>query len=283
MSSTPDAASFVLRDDVDLPAAFDEEVPAGATVLVLLAHEPLDPEPVGVAVVTGSVPALSLRRCWVRPDRAEALSTLVEMVRARATSAGAAVLTFVVPYGDSRLAAVAVGAAVLGEHLEKRLTADVAPPAGFGWRSMTEAELDPWRERQVEAYAEDDLAGCGGDVGLARREARDDFTRLLPDGLQTPDTSLVLLSVHGDTVGHLWVRHRREPGLSFVYDVEIAPEHRGRGWGRAAMVAAEVLSREAGDVRLGLHVFGGNGVARNLYLSLGHGVGRTTYDLLALA
>ena len=94
-------------------------------------------------------------------------------------------------------------------------------------------------------------------------------------------TSLVLLVEGGEPVGHLWVRHHRSPGLSYVYDVEVAEAHRGRGLGRAAMVVAEVLTRRAGDDRLGLHVFGGNDVARRLYRSQGFSVTSTEHDLLA--
>ena len=89
--------------------------------------------------------------------------------------------------------------------------------------------------------------------------------------------------VDGGPVGHLWLRHHRQPGLSYVYDVEVAEEHRGRGYGRAAMLVAEVLTRNAGDGELGLHVFGPNAVARRLYLSLGYQVLSATHDLLAPA
>ena len=65
---------------------------------------------------------------------------------------------------------------------------------------MTPAELGPWRERQVVAYAEDNLERSGGDLALARERAERDFTRLLPAGLDTPDTSLVLL-VEGGGAG----------------------------------------------------------------------------------
>ncbi|MGI3785311.1 MAG: GNAT family N-acetyltransferase [Janthinobacterium lividum] len=272
--------SFVLRDDLPVPAVSGLEAPAGSTVLVVLAHEPADPEPVGAAVLTGDLPVLELEQLWVRPDDRDLVRTVAEMVCARASSAGAAVLTVEVPRDDATLLDVVAETKVLGEVMTKRLAADVAPPAGLGWRPMTRAELGPWQDRQVLAYAEDNLERCGGDLELARERAQRDFASLLPDGLATPDTSIVLLVEGGEPVGHLWVRHRREPGLSFVYDVEVAEQHRGRGLGRAAMVVAEVLARRAGDDRLGLHVFGGNDVARGLYGSQGYTVSSTQHDLL---
>jgi len=62
----------------------------------------------------------------------------------------------------------------------------------------------------------------------------------------------------------------------FVFDVEIAKEHRGRGYGRAAMEAAEEWTRERGGTRVALNVFGPNLTARSLYDSLG-------YEVLATA
>ena len=52
--------------------------------------------------------------------------------------------------------------------------------------------------------------------------------------------------------------------------MEIGEEHRGRGYGRAAMLLAEEEARRRGLNRIELNVFGGNTIARNLYRSLGY-------------
>jgi ribosomal protein S18 acetylase RimI-like enzyme len=72
-------------------------------------------------------------------------------------------------------------------------------------------------------------------------------------------------------VGWLWLGPHpfREDGV-FVYDVEIAEEHQGRGLGRATMLAAEDLAREAGLKYIQLNVFGWNTRAESLYRSLGY-------------
>lgn len=59
-----------------------------------------------------------------------------------------------------------------------------------------------------------------------------------------------------------------------MYDIEVAEEQRGRGYGRALMLLAERVARETGEELLGLHVFAGNTPAIRLYESLGY---RTTY------
>jgi GNAT superfamily N-acetyltransferase len=76
----------------------------------------------------------------------------------------------------------------------------------------------------------------------------------------------------GRFAGYLWLCDRDgELGHSlFVYAVEIDEDFRGRGLGRAAMVFAEEEARRLGIAKVALNVFGGNAVARHLYLDLGY-------------
>ena len=77
----------------------------------------------------------------------------------------------------------------------------------------------------------------------------------------------------GDQVGTLWVGPNSErAGAAFVYNIEIMQKRRGLGFGRAAMIAAESLVKEAGEIEIGLTVFGFNEPARHLYDSLGYRV-----------
>ena len=63
---------------------------------------------------------------------------------------------------------------------------------------------------------------------------------------------------------------RRREGAAFIWDIAIVAEYRGRGYGRAALQALEPLVRELGYDSIGLHVFGDNEVARQLYRSVGY-------------
>jgi ribosomal protein S18 acetylase RimI-like enzyme len=206
---------------------------------------------------------------------------LEELVRARSATQGATVLAAQVPSDNPAMIALARGTLVLGEHMTRAVDARAELPDGFGWRPMAAEELGPWRERQLQAYAEENLARSGGDLAHALERSRADFARLLPDGLETPDTSLVVLTVEGEPLGHLWLQHRRPGAETFGFDLEIVPERRREGWGRAAVVLAGRLAAEAGDTVLGLHVFGENAAAQALYASAGFRVQSTTYDLLA--
>ena len=79
-----------------------------------------------------------------------------------------------------------------------------------------------------------------------------------------------VLEEHGERVGIVWVGPGRMDGsAAWIYDVAVEERHRGRGFGRALMLEAERASREAGDPKLGLNVFGGNVNAIGLYLEPG--------------
>jgi ribosomal protein S18 acetylase RimI-like enzyme len=58
--------------------------------------------------------------------------------------------------------------------------------------------------------------------------------------------------------------------MAWVFQVEVAPEYRGRGYGRVAMLRAEHDARARGMTSLGLNVHGQNKVARSLYDRLGY-------------
>ena len=80
--------------------------------------------------------------------------------------------------------------------------------------------------------------------------------------------------VDGEAVGSLWMGRPFGGSEStwFVFYVEVDEAHRGKGFGRVAMQAAEDWTRAHGGSRVALNVFGPNTVARNLYDSLGYQV-----------
>ena len=96
--------------------------------------------------------------------------------------------------------------------------------------------------------------------------------RPLPGGCPLPDHFVfVVEEVSGRAVGHVFYAVR-PPGSrkAWLYDIEIAEESRGRGYGREAMRLFEEEAADRGITTVGLHVFGGNEPARSLYRSLGY-------------
>jgi GNAT superfamily N-acetyltransferase len=115
-------------------------------------------------------------------------------------------------------------------------------------------------------YAEDMVANGGLSIDEARRKAIADTEQLFPDDHPSADQFLFVIEADGEHVGELWIAERE--GSLWIYDVHVQDGHRGRGFGRDAMLLAEAEARNRGFSRIGLNVFGGNAVARTLYLSI---------------
>jgi len=144
-------------------------------------------------------------------------------------------------------------------------------PAGLVGRPMTAPEFAGWRETTISEFAAEMAESGIASPAEAVESAADQTRQLLPDGLSTPGhTFLCLCSGDGEVVATNWIQHHRSPGVSWVYGVEVHDGHRGRGYGRAAMIAGEQASLDAGDTHLALNVFGQNAVAIGLYRSMGY-------------
>ena len=141
-------------------------------------------------------------------------------------------------------------------------------------RPMTEEEFTRWSYDAPEVYAEQMAAAGGVSMDVAIPRAHAEFSELLPDGLETDGMSLLtVLNMHDEAVGMLWLGpHRSHPNASYVYNIEIDSPHRGHGFGRAAMIAAENFVAASGFAEIGLNVAGVNLAARQLYGSLGYRV-----------
>jgi ribosomal protein S18 acetylase RimI-like enzyme len=142
---------------------------------------------------------------------------------------------------------------------------------------MTPEGFEAWAETSRAGFVEQQVAAGLMLEAEAAEYAERSFGDLFPEGRGTPGQHV--WTVHdGDTVvGHLWIRITlQSDGLdAFLFEVALFPEARGRGLGRATMLAAESQAREMGATRMRLNVFGHNTVARGLYRSLGYQVTST--------
>jgi GNAT superfamily N-acetyltransferase len=122
----------------------------------------------------------------------------------------------------------------------------------------------------------DDLPSEDRTPEVGHSRAAEQTGQLLPQGVDTPGVlMLVAETPEGMGVGHLWLALEREAGNgggAWIYDIEIVPEQRGRGYGRALLGAAEERAARHGADSIGLNVFGTNLVARDLYQSAGYSV-----------
>jgi ribosomal protein S18 acetylase RimI-like enzyme len=140
---------------------------------------------------------------------------------------------------------------------------------------MTRAEWDEWMPRQLAGYARHIIDSGAMPEAEAWEKARADTARGFPQGYETPGQLVYRITAGDEPAGWLWLA---VPGpdpdklMGWVYNIEVDPAFRGRGYGRAAMVLAEDEARKHGMTSVGLNVHGQNTVARSLYESLGYDV-----------
>ena len=142
-------------------------------------------------------------------------------------------------------------------------------------RPMTQTEFDGIRTRMTKEYAADHVAAGDWRADEAEARAEQETDALLPHGVATPGMLLLVAETpEGDYLGFVWLAIERQPGSGggWIYDIEISPEHRGEGFGRALLAAAELEAANHGADSIGLNVFGANLVARSLYESSGYDV-----------
>ena len=142
-------------------------------------------------------------------------------------------------------------------------------------RPMTRAEWDEWMPRQLAGYARHIADSGAMPEAEAWAKATADTARSWHAGYPTPGQLVFRIMAGDEAAGWLWLA---VPGpdpdrlMAWVYNIEVDPAFRGRGYGRAAMILAEGEARSRGMTSLGLNVHGHNTVARSLYDSLGYDV-----------
>jgi ribosomal protein S18 acetylase RimI-like enzyme len=133
-------------------------------------------------------------------------------------------------------------------------------------------EYGAWAANERDEYARDISENGDTPIEAARQKADRDMAEILPLGLDTPNHWMFWLEHGGGRVGRLWLSERVIDGRRslFIFDIHVDEAHRGRGFGRAAMLLTEREAKARGIDRVELNVFGGNSVARGLYQSLGY-------------
>jgi ribosomal protein S18 acetylase RimI-like enzyme len=136
---------------------------------------------------------------------------------------------------------------------------------------MTQEQYVAYRATSDEAYAESIASSGSMPIEDAREKSREDFARLLPDGLGSEGHRFWTAYDADAEVGMLWVHLRpTSEGLTaFGYDFAVREDLRRHGYGRAIMLEAEPVLRDLGVVSIGLNVFGDNLGAQSLYEQMG--------------
>lgn len=133
-------------------------------------------------------------------------------------------------------------------------------------------EFTAWLPKMRNDYEQAMIDDAGISPEGAREKAAADVEQLFPGHQPSADQLVFVVEADGEAVGELWLAQREDFGRPtlFVYDVHVAEAHRGKGYGKAAMLLAEEEARRRGIGRVSLNVFGRNTVARRLYQALGY-------------
>jgi ribosomal protein S18 acetylase RimI-like enzyme len=141
-------------------------------------------------------------------------------------------------------------------------------------RPMTEDEYVTLHAWMDEDYAQDIARAMDVPIEEARVMAAKQLADLLPNGLATEGHYMWKPVSAGDgPVGDLWVHIEPARRRAFIYFIGIDAPFRGKGYGKAVMLALEPIAKAKGADHIDLNVFGDNTTAIRLYQGLGY---RTT-------
>lgn len=140
-------------------------------------------------------------------------------------------------------------------------------------KSMSADEFEEFKAFSQDSFASNLAKTEGVSIEAGRKNAGDQFARLVPSGMGTAG-QLFFEAVEdssGNSVGYLWIGIQERFGrkIASINDIHVRNGNRGNGYGREIMRLAEEVAKREGVSRIRLHVFQSNQVARTLYESLG--------------
>jgi ribosomal protein S18 acetylase RimI-like enzyme len=136
-------------------------------------------------------------------------------------------------------------------------------------RRFAPDEWRTYRDLRLRALAESPDA-FGSTLERERERPDHDWAARLDAGARSSSEAPLLASCGDEAVGLAWVRLRdEEPGVAHLYQVWVAPEHRGRGVARRLLDAAAAWARGAAAHTLALDVTCGDTPAMRLYTRAG--------------
>jgi ribosomal protein S18 acetylase RimI-like enzyme len=135
-------------------------------------------------------------------------------------------------------------------------------------------DLPAIASRVIPSYAAAKVSAQEWEANTSLQLARADFESRLPRGVSTEGHALFSIQALSDSrrVGELWLEFRSEADqlVCVVLDLFIMPAERRRGYGHAALLAAETVSGAAGASAMRLTVVGDNEAALALYSKVGY-------------
>jgi ribosomal protein S18 acetylase RimI-like enzyme len=139
---------------------------------------------------------------------------------------------------------------------------------------MEQIDFDTYTEHSIVEYANDKVRNGNWSVEESLERSRKEFQHYLPDGLRSKDQFVysIIEETSGQKLGMLWVEVKTETPHrpAFIFDFRIDEQFRGKGYGKQSLLALDELLKSMGADSVGLHVFGDNIVAQELYKKAGY-------------
>ncbi|WP_438833476.1 GNAT family N-acetyltransferase [Aeromonas oralensis] len=137
----------------------------------------------------------------------------------------------------------------------------------------------------IEEYAQDLASNQGHDLATARHKAEASLQRYLPQGVASTGHRLLCIlpteeavaPAEEEPLGYLWHAIDSDGAANFIYDFYVAPAHRSRGIGKAAMALLEAELKRSGIHQITLRVAHDNPRALALYQEAGFAI--TGYNM----
>jgi ribosomal protein S18 acetylase RimI-like enzyme len=137
------------------------------------------------------------------------------------------------------------------------------------FEEMNNKEFKSYIEFMVPDYARDIAEHYLISIEEANVDAEKQIGSLLPDQENTEGQYLYHIKNEESLAGYLWFHVNNEEKKAFLYHIYILDEFRQQGIAREALRFFEGEAKKLGATSLGLHVFGSNENAINLYRKLG--------------
>ncbi|KGA95863.1 GNAT family acetyltransferase [Alkalihalobacillus alcalophilus ATCC 27647 = CGMCC 1.3604] len=136
---------------------------------------------------------------------------------------------------------------------------------------MTAEQFDAFFAISTKEYAKEKVRSGNWREDNAQQRAIDALNQLLPYRENTENHYVFSIMKNQNQIGFIWLgKVNDEKG--FIYDFFIEEAVRGLGYGKEAMRLIESESKKIGLKKIGLHVFGHNKRAGQIYEELNYQV-----------
>ena len=134
---------------------------------------------------------------------------------------------------------------------------------------IQQEDFDRMIDTEIRGYAAGHVRNGNWPAEGALERSKKEFDALLPDGIHSKDQYLwSILDEENNKIGVLWVQVKDQK--AFIYDFVVDESFRGKGFGKQALLAIDEKLKSMNVESVGLHVFGDNITAQELYKKMGY-------------